>query len=386
MTGFTATEILERLVSFNTVSNQSNLELVDWVVHYLNDQGINVVLDYNEDKTKASLCALIGPPVAGGVVLSGHTDVVPVVGQKWDTDPWKLVEIDGRLYGRGTCDMKGFDAVVLASVPRMINANLKRPVQIVLTRDEEIGCIGAPPMIEKMKSRFPPASAAIIGEPTMMKVVTGHKGGTTVSVHVRGYEVHSSLLHRGVSAVMRSAQIVEWIRKRNEKSANSTPSIEASVFDPPYTTLHVGMISGGTAQNITAKDCKFGMEIRCVPSEHAKQWVDEFTKLVNSVTHEMQETNNEAKVEISQRFEVPPLAQEIEGEAEELARRLTGDNSQHVVSYGTEAGQFQQQYCSSVVCGPGSIVQAHAANEYISIEQLRAGERFVCDLITNLSK
>ncbi len=377
--------MLERLVWFPTVSSESNLELVFWVKEYLASHGVGISLEFNEDKTKASLFASIGPDTPGGVVLSGHTDVVPVEGQDWATNPWQTVYMDGRIYGRGTCDMKGFDAIVLAHVPQMLAAPLKRPIQIALTRDEEIGCLGAPPLIEKMRREFPPAASVIVGEPTMMKVVTGHKGGSGLSVHVRGYEVHSSIMHKGVSAIMVAARLVNWANAMNEKNSAVPAAPLAAQFDPPWTSLHVGVISGGTAQNITAKDCGFGLEFRCVPGEHPSDWKRRFTEFAAEIEREMRKISGQAEISITPWYDVPPLQPEENGEAETLARRLTGDNDSHVVSYGTEAGQFQEGGYSAVVCGPGHIDQAHQPNEYISHDQMEAGGAFVRRLIEELS-
>ena len=383
---YTARGMLERLVSFPTEPDQSNLDLVHFVKDYLSGHGVNSGLDFNEDGTMASLYATIGPDSEGGVVLSGHSDVVSVAGQDWRSDPWMLTERSGRLHGRGACDMKGFDAVVLAAVPEMVKARLKRPIQIALSRDEEIGCVGAPPMIRRMLDDLPRASIVIVGEPTMMKVVTGHKGGSGLSVHVRGHEVHSSILHTGVSAILNAAKLIDWVNNRNEENASGQPTPGAAVFDPPWTSLHVGTIKGGTAQNITARDCRFGLEYRCVPGDSPKSWGERFRKFARSVETEMKSVNGDAAIFIEPWYEVPPLAQEDSGEAEALARQLTGDNGNHVVSYGTEAGQFQEEGYSVVVCGPGNIAQAHQPNEYIAVEQLQAGEDFIRRLIQTMTE
>ncbi len=382
---FSTRQVLNKLVSFPTVSRDSNLELIKWVKGYLEGHGIKSHIDYDETKKKANLFALVGPAEPGGVVFSGHTDVVPVDGQDWDSDPWKVIERGGRLYGRGTSDMKGFDAVILANVPRMLVANLKRPIQIALSRDEEIGCIGAPPMIREMRKMFPPASAVIVGEPTMMKVVTGHKGGTGFMVKVRGFEIHSSLIHKGVSAVMTAARLVNWANKQNKLSKSKRPSSMAKVFDPPYTTFHVGQINGGTAGNITARDCCFRLEYRCVPGDSQTGIESRFRNFVEQVENEIQFVRPEAGIEIHRQYDVPSLKPELNGQAEAISRRLTGDNATHVVSYGTEAGQFQEQGYSTVVCGPGDIAQAHKPNEFIEETQLEACDKFVRHVIDELS-
>jgi len=377
-------ELLEKLVSFPTVSSESNLGLLDWVEEYLGSHGVKSHRVYNQSLTKANLYANVGPEVAGGVVLSGHTDVVPVVGQDWDTDPFEVVEKNGKLYGRGTCDMKGFDALALAAVPLALKRGIKRPIQIALSYDEEVGCLGAPDMIEVMGKHLPRAAAAVIGEPTMMKTVSGHKGAFGVRTHLHGYEVHSSLIHTGVSAVMQAAKLVDWCNQKNAENAARTPSPVAADFVPPYTTLHVGTITGGTAGNITAKDCEFSVFFRCVPGDSFEMWRDAYMAKVAEVEAEMKSIRPETWIETHSGDGVPGLVPEEDGAAENLVRRLTGDNSTNVVSYGTEAGQFQSGGYSSIICGPGSIDQAHQANEYLEISQLEAGEAFMHRLIDHL--
>ncbi|MCP3971079.1 MAG: acetylornithine deacetylase [Rhodobacteraceae bacterium] len=383
----TARQILEKLVSFPTVSRDSNLDLIDWVEEYLAGFGVKAVRVPDETGKKASLYAHVGPELPGGVVLSGHTDVVPVDGQAWDSDPWAVVERDGRLYGRGTCDMKGFDALALAAVPLALERGIKRPLQIALSRDEETGCIGAPEMIDHMvASGMPRASAAIIGEPSCMRAVTGHKGGGGFRTHIHGFEVHSSIMHTGVAAVMEASRLIHWANEQNEANRARVPNPVDAVFDPPWTTLFVGKIAGGTANNITAKDCEFWMTFRVVPGESMADWKAAFRARVAEVEAGMQAVVPEAWIELEEVFDVPGLKPETGGEAEALVRRLTGDNGSHVVSYGTEAGQFQQRGYSAVICGPGDIAQAHQPNEFISLEQFAAGERFMADLVELLAR
>ena len=381
-----ARQILDRLVAFPTISRDSNLALVDWVEEYLAGYGVTATRVPNEDGTKASLFAQVGPDVAGGVILSGHTDVVPVEGQAWDTDPFVVTERDGRLYGRGTCDMKGFDALALAAVPKALAAGLKRPLQIALSHDEEVGCVGAPAMIDRMRRDLPPAAAALIGEPSMMKVVTGHKGSAGFRTHVRGFEVHSSILDQGVNAIMQGARLIDWCNAVNARNRAADPSALAAIFEPPYTTAHVGQITGGTAHNITAKDCIFPVDFRCVPGETPDQWEEILCTEVARIEAEMQAIRPETGIDVTPSFAIPPLRPETDGAAEALARRLSGDNATHVVSYGTEAGQFQERGYSAVVCGPGDIAQAHQPNEFLSVEQLHAGERFIDRLIDALAE
>jgi acetylornithine deacetylase len=378
-------QILDRLVSFPTVSRDSNLPLIDWVEDYLESQGVTAHRVWNEDRTKASLYAHIGPKVEGGVVLSGHSDVVPVDGQVWSSDPWTVTERDGRLYGRGTCDMKGFVALALAAVPLALAADLKRPLQLALSYDEELGCTGAPPMIAEMARSLPRAAAVIVGEPSRFSVVTGHKGGTGFKVHVKGYEVHSSLIHTGVSAIMAAAPLIDFANRVNIANAAKPPAALAQMFDPPWTTLHVGMIQGGTAHNITAADCRFSCEIRVVPGEDIEDWVAALEGQVAQAVAAMQTIRPETGITVARFFSVPPLRPETDGPAEALARRLTGDNGLHVVSYGTEAGQFQAEGYSAVVCGPGDIAQAHQPDEFLEISEFDAGWSFMQRLVASLS-
>lgn len=378
-------QILDKLVSFPTVSRDTNLPLIDWVEDYLESHGVTAHRVWNEDRTKASLYAHIGPEVAGGVVLSGHTDVVPVDGQVWSSDPWTVTERDGRLYGRGTCDMKGFVALALAAVPLALAADLKRPLQLALSYDEELGCTGAPPMIAEMARSLPRAAAVIVGEPSRFSVVTGHKGGTGFKVHVKGYEVHSSLIHTGVSAIMAAAPLIDFANRVNAANAARPPAALAQMFNPPWTTLHVGMIRGGTAHNITAADCRFSCEIRVVPGEDIEDWVAAFEGQVAQAVAAMQTIRPETGITVARFFSVPPLRPETDGAAEALARRLTGDNGLHVVSYGTEAGQFQAEGYSAVVCGPGDIAQAHQPDEFLEISEFDAGWSFMQRLVASLS-
>lgn len=375
-------DLMTHLVRFPTVSRDSNLPLVDWVEDYLSGHGIACHRYYHPDGDKAALFAHVGPAVEGAVVLSGHTDVVPVDGQPWDTDPFDVVERDGKYFGRGTTDMKGFDALALWALVEAHHAG--KPLQVALSFDEEIGCLGAPPMIAAMQGVVPKGGPVIVGEPSMMRAVTGHKGGQGFDTHVVGYEVHSSLLPQGVSAILAGARIIDFANHRNAENAAREPSPVAAMFDPPWTTWHVGQVQGGTAHNITAKDCRFSMDFRAVPGDDLGALKEAYLAHVAEIEAEMQAVRPETRVEISTRFDVPPLQPEEDGEAEALVRRITGDNGTHVVSYGTEAGQFQAAGYSAVVCGPGDIAQAHQPNEYITKAQFEAGHQFMRDLLERL--
>ncbi|MEO9653287.1 MAG: acetylornithine deacetylase [Roseobacter sp.] len=377
-------EIMTQLIAFPTVSHESNIPLIDWVADYLASHGIESHRYIDPEQPKHALFAHVGPWNEGAIVLSGHTDVVPVEGQAWDTDPFEVIQKNGKYYGRGTCDMKGFDALAIWALVEAHDAGITRPLQIALSFDEEVGCTGAPPMIEAMQPVLPKGAAVIVGEPSMMQAVCGHKGGTGFDTHVHGFEVHSSLLDRGVNAIMYGAKLIDWANDQNVANRDTAPGALAQAFDPPYTTLHVGKISGGTAHNITAKDCHFAMDFRVVPGESKEIWEGEYREKVAQVQAMMQAVVPETSIEVTERFNVPALTPEEDGLAETLVRSLTGDNANHVVSYGTEAGQFQQAGYSAVICGPGDIAQAHQPNEFISVEQFDAGHAFMQRLIKRL--
>lgn len=365
----TAEEMLAKLVSFPTVSDQTNLPLIDFVEDYLRSFGISSVKIFNAEGNKASLHAVVGPNVDGGVVLSAHTDVVPVEGQTWSSDPFVLTERGGRLYGRGTADMKGFAACALAHVPKFLEADLNAPIHIALSYDEEVGCFGAPPMIARMVAEGPRPMAVIVGEPTSMKVVTGHKGIMVFKTTITGHSVHASQLDRGVSAVSAAASLVGWLDEQTARNrANADPDC---LYDPPYTTLHSGVIRGGTAHNITASTCELTSDIRFLPDEGAERWETAFRAFAEQeVLPDMKAVHPECAIKIERLASVPGLVRETDGAAEGLARRLTGDNSENVVVYATEGGQFQEHALSTVVCGPGSIDQAHQPDEFIESSQL----------------
>ena len=379
MSIYTPREMIDKLISFDTTSFKSNLNLIHFVRDYLADHGVESHLVMNEEGTKANLYATVGPNIEGGIVLSGHTDVVPVKGQPWDTDPFTVVEKDGKLYGRGTCDMKSFFAMGLALVPEMLERGLKQPVIFALSYDEEIGCMGAPFMIEEIVRDLPKPRAVIVGEPTSMEVVTAHKGMMHCEVRVTGREAHSSLIENGVSAVMTSARLITFIEdmmKENKAHANAD-----SPFVPPYTTCHVGVIHGGTADNIISRECSFSVDIRTIPEDHGPDFLARIRTYADELLVDMRKIAPEADIEVIQGTFTPGLKPEIDGEAERICRHITGDNGTHVVSYGTEAGQFQGVGFSVVVCGPGSIDQAHRPNEYISLDQVAEGEKFLRKLV-----
>ena len=381
----TPLEILAQLVAFPTVSQVSNLDLIDWLDTYLSSHAIPTARHWNEDRSKAALLAHAGPRRAGGVVLSGHSDVVPVTGQTWSSDPFALFQRAGRLYGRGVCDMKGYVALSVWALVEAQRLGLQRPLQLALSYDEEIGCTGAGPMLETLQSAFPKASLALIGEPSRMQPIQAHKGGVGYQVSVQGFEVHSSLLPYGVSAIMEGARLIGWVNDRNAALQGAQPSSLAARFDPPFTTLHVGMISGGTAHNITAANCRFAVEMRVVPGEDLEALAAEFEAAAQSLAKRMKKVHPGAGMDLQRFFRVPALQPEPQGEAEALVRRLTGANAGGVVSYGTEAGIFQAAGYSAVVCGPGDIAQAHQPDEYLDLSQFESGQAFMTRLLEDLA-
>jgi acetylornithine deacetylase len=376
-------EMLARLVAFPSVSSSSNLEIICFCRDWLARHGIESRLVRSAEGDKANLYASIGPMVEGGVVLSGHTDVVPVEGQVWTSDPWTLTERDGRLYGRGTCDMKGFDALVLALVPEMVRAPLKRPIHLALSYDEEVGCCGAPSMLGAMAETVPTPAAVIVGEPTRHAVVTGHKASVQVRTTVTGRAVHSSRIDHGVSAVMAAARLITWLedamRENRDRADPKNP------FEPNYTTVHCGIVQGGTAANIVAASAWFSTDIRAIPSDDPFVYVERYHRFVREeIEPGMHAIAPESGVAIDVVSFIPALKPEEDGTAERLARRITGDNGTHVVAYGTEAGLFQSIGWSTVVCGPGDIAQAHQPDEYIELNEFAAGERFLRRVIQDL--
>lgn len=377
-----AIEILARLVAFDTTSRESNLALIEWVEAYLSARGIASTRVPSPDGRKANLHAVIGPPVAGGVVLSGHTDVVPVDGQPWTSDPWTMVERGGRLYGRGVADMKAFLALALAHVDKARTADLKRPIILAFSYDEEVGCLGAPHLIAAMGG-LPQPVAVIVGEPTSMRVVSGHKGISTFVVTVEGREAHSSQTQQGVSAVMEALTLMQLVADMGHEAEAAADS--SAPFTPPQATMTVGMVNGGTAVNILARRCEFIWDLRCPPEVDPETYVARFMAAAAEVDARIKARAPEGGVTVVRRSSTPALRVARESEAELLARALTGDNGLEAAAYAAEAGLFQRAGLPAVICGPGSIAQAHQPDEWIEIEQIAQGAKFMRKLIERLS-
>ena len=376
-------DYLQRLVAFDTTSRLSNLNLIEYVEGELAPLGAALRRAPNDEGTKTNLLATIGPMVAGGVVLSGHTDVVPVDGQAWTSDPFTVTRRGERLFGRGTCDMKGFLALALAAAPQMAAAPLRRPAHFAFTYDEEVGCIGAPRLIALIGEALPTPEAVIVGEPTNMEAVSGHKGIAAYRVTVTGREAHSSLTHLGVSAVMAAVRLMDTLRRMAE--ALERAADPASPFEPKGASLTIGQVNGGTAVNILARECVFVFDLRCPPGLDPEAVILPFLDEARAVDAELKARAPEAGVVVQRRSITPALAPDPDGAAERLARRLAGDNGPaRVVPYAAEAGQFQGAGLSAVICGPGSIEQAHQPDEYIEIAQMQRGAQFMSRLVDHL--
>lgn len=378
-----ARTLLAQLVAFNSVTDRSNLPIVDFIETYLSTQGVTTRRAPNDSGDKAAILATIGPRIDGGVVLSGHTDVVPVDGQSWTSDPFSLRAAKGRLYGRGACDMKGFDACVLAMVPAFKAAALKRPVHIVLSYDEETTCLGSRDVIAWFGASEPRPGAAIVGEPTMMQVADAHKGVATLRTLVTGKEAHSANPALGANAVAIAADIASEIGRlaRAYEEGPVDPR-----FTPPYCTLHVGMIRGGTARNILARECAFQWEFRGLPGVPTASALAKVQAFVDEVAFpRLRRFVPEPTIVTELEVDVPPLSAEPGSRAETLALKLSRSNRTVAVSYATESGHFQAAGLPTVVCGPGSIDQAHKPDEFVDESQLAACLAFLDELAAELS-
>jgi acetylornithine deacetylase len=365
---YSAVELLARLVHFDTTSHRSNLGLVRFVEDYLAQHGVASRLVPSADSEKASLYATIGPAGAPGVALSGHTDVVPVEGQTWSSDPFVLAERDGRLYGRGAADMKGFLACVLAAVPDFLKRRLKVPIHLAFSYDEEIGCLGVRPLIAEFDRGLTRPRLVIVGEPTSMSVVDAHKGPVRWHVHVRGRAAHSSMAPLGVNAITFAGKLLAELARIEADLKQSTRDER---FVPPYATLQVTRMDGGTATNIVPVSCRLDFDVRALPGVD----VGAIDKRIRAFAEKecvpaMRRVAPEAGIDIAIANEVPPFAAGATSPAVALALHLTGQNETHAVSYATEAGLFQVAGSPSVVIGPGDIAQAHAADEWIALDQL----------------
>jgi acetylornithine deacetylase len=378
-------DILSALVSFDTVSRNSNLDLIAWVEGYLDKLGVKHQRVYDETGQKSNLWATLGPKDAPGFILSGHTDVVPVDDQNWTDSPFKLTERDGKLYGRGSTDMKGYVACCLAAVPDMLKANLKRPLHLAFSYDEEVGCWGVRRMIPKIVEGAAKPIACFVGEPTGMDVVIGHKGKRSIKVIVRGRTCHSSLAPLGVNAVEYAARVIAKIRDIGDRLAKD--GARDGLYDVPFSTAHTGYLHGGTALNIVPDIATFEFEFRVLPADNSDTFMKEVVDYAKNVLEpEMKAVAPEAGFEFQDRGEFAGLDTSAEAEVTLLTKHLTGRNSHSKVAYGTEGGLFSQAGIPTVVCGPGSIDQAHKADEWIAISELEKCGKFIDRLIEHCAR
>ena len=376
-------EMIRTLVGFPTVSRDSNLELIHFVRDYLAALGAESRLTYNDERSKANLFATLGPRSTPGIVLSGHTDVVPVDGQAWDTDPFKLVEKSDRLYGRGTADMKSFIAVVLALAPEFARRGLTTPLHFAFSYDEEVGCIGVGRLISDLAQQGIMPKSCIVGEPTLMRPVIAHKGKVGFRCTVRGQSCHSAYAPHGVNAVEAAAEAIAYLKRMARRYRDAGPYDRG--FDIAHTTVHTGVIRGGTALNIVPDECVFDFEFRNLPGDDPAAMLDEFRRHVaTAIEPEMRAVNADCGFSITPLSAMPVLANAPEAEIVGLAQELSGNHDIGKVSFGTEGSQFQRAGIPAVVCGPGSIEQAHKADEYIAIEQVLKCEDFMRRLMDRM--
>lgn len=374
---------IKELISFDTTSRDSNLDLIHRIQSYLEGLGVSSTLTYDDAKQKANLYATLGPQDRPGILLSGHTDVVPVDGQDWDTDPFQVLEKDNRLYGRGTCDMKSFVAVCLAYAPKFLEKGLETPIHFAFSYDEEVGCIGVRRLIAMLADMPVTPTMCIVGEPTDMQVMISHKGKYSYRAHVRGLEAHSSLAPHGVNAVEYAAETITYLKGMARRIAAEGPFDEE--FDVPHTTVHTGTIHGGTALNIVPKDCQFDFEFRHLPDHDAAALFAEVeTYIRETLEPEMQAIDPSTGFSIEELSSIPGLDMDPGAEVVTFAKTLAERNDHAKVAFGTEAGLFQQRAgIPTVVCGPGSIDQAHKPNEFVTIDQVRKCEIFMDRLLAH---
>ena len=376
-------DILESLIGFATVSRDPNRELLAYVEEWLGRHGVASQILWNEDRRKGNLWATIGPADRPGVILSGHTDVVPVDGQAWSSDPFAMRRAKDRVYGRGAADMKGFLAVALALVPEMLRRPLKAPIHLALSYDEELGCLGVRSLVSKLADMPVKPALCIIGEPTRMQVVIGHKGGRSYRVRVTGSPAHSSLAPRAVNAIDYAAELILFLRGIAASWAEKGPF--DAIFDVPHSTLSTGLIQGGTAINIVPGACEFVFEFRHLASLDVDALVRRIEGSARELEARMRQVNPQTGIEFTAIYEYPGLDMEPEHPAVTLVKQLVERNDHAKVAFGTEAGLFKGRAgIPAIVCGPGSISQAHQPDEFVELAQLEACERMLRRLLDRL--
>lgn len=379
-------QLIEKLISYDTTSRNSNLDIIKFIEDYLAGHGVKSTLVYNEGEGKANLYATLGDQTKSGIMLSGHTDVVPVDGQDWDTDPFKMVQKDGKLFGRGTSDMKSFIALVLAYVPKFLERGLDTPIHLAFSYDEEIGCIGVRRMIDMINTLPVKPRMAIVGEPTSMGVIVGHKGKRSYKAHIRGLETHSSLAPQGVNAIEYAAEMIAHLKSMARRITEHGPHDE--LYDVSHTTVHTGVINGGTALNIVPKDCHFEFEFRYVGDDDPDAIEAEIREFAaQSLEPHMRKISRDTGIDITCSNDMPGLDLNADEEVVTFVKALAGKNDHSKVAFGTEAGLFHTRAgVPTVVCGPGSIEQAHKPNEFIELSQLDEATIFMDRLMDKVCK
>jgi acetylornithine deacetylase len=379
-----AIKLLKTLVGFDTTSYNSNLGLIEFIQSYLSSYNVELTLIHDESGKKANLYATIGRTDIGGVMLSGHTDVVPVASQDWGTDPFLLTESDGKFYGRGSADMKGFIALVLSRIPEMVSSELTKPIHLAFSYDEEIGCVGVQRMLDLLEHQHIKPSCCIIGEPTGMEVVIGHKGKLATRVKVRGHACHSGQSPLGVNAIDFASELIVFIRKLAHEKAQNGPFDKD--YEVPYTTLHTGVIGGGTALNIVPNLCQFDFEIRHLYEEDPQHLLDQIENFARDhLENEMHLIDSDTGFDFETLATYPGLLTDPGIEFVAYVKGLLDNDAHSKVIFGSEGGLFQKRLgIPTLVCGPGNIDQAHKANEYISLEQLKKGGNFLDHLLESL--
>ncbi|RNC90354.1 MAG: acetylornithine deacetylase [Allomuricauda sp.] len=379
-------EILAKLVSFPVLGGESNLSILGWIKEYVASFGVTVSLVPNEDGNKASLHCRIGPAIDGGVILSGHMDVVPVAGQDWTTDPFVLTDKgDGKLYGRGSCDMKGFLACCLAALPEMAKADLKKPIYFAFSYDEEIGCLAGPELAQAIRTQYVETPKyAIIGEPSLMRPTIGQKGIYIMETYVNGSAGHSSRIKQEVSAIHEAARLILWLEKKMDDLIAAKRMDER--FQPPHSSIHIGLVHGGIAPNVIADKAQFHWDLRTIPKDDLDSIVQEYFAHCQKRESELRHTFPGFEIKnVEHHPPVPPLDTKAEDDVVALTKRISGISELDAVSYAAEAGQFANEGFQTVICGPGSIAQAHRADEFIAQEQLQLGVAMLHNLIGELT-
>ena len=378
-------EILKKLVSFDTTSFKSNLDLIKFIENYLNDLNIKSELIYDETKNKANLFTTIGPNLQGGIVLSGHTDVVPITKQNWTSDPFILTERDNKLFGRGSSDMKGFIAIVLSRVSAMVEKKLKKPIHLAFSYDEEIGCVGVHSLLDLIKKKSINPEFCIVGEPTSMEMVIGHKGKHAYDVKVDGLSCHSGQAPNGVNAINYASKLINYIEEINKEKSIKGPF--DNDYEIPYSTLHTGLIMGGTILNIVPKLCQFEFEIRHLAEDDPLEIIQRIKQYTEELLiKEMHNISSKTNIEINEKINYPGLNISESISPVKQVKKLLGNSSHKKVIFGTEGGLFKRELnLPTIICGPGSIDQAHKPDEFISIQQIEKGGTFIDKLINNCS-